>query len=405
MATDPEPVLPPATLGVVGGGQLGRFFVAAAHELGYEVWVLDPDSDSPAGRIADHHLVAAYDDQSALDRFADACRAVTTEFESVPAATLEHLARVTIVRPHAEAVAVCQDRMAEKAFLRDHGFPHAPYVPLHEEADLAAAGDQHFPGLVKVARFGYDGKGQARVASREDALAAFLRFGAEPCVLEAELPLETELSVVLTRAGDGEVRCFPTVENRHIGGILDTTVSPARVGAERGAEAEAIAGRVAEALDYVGTVAVELFVTGDRLVVNEIAPRPHNSGHVTLDSCVTDQFEQQVRALCGLPLADPRPHSAGVMVNLLGDLWSDGGRRQPDWSVLHRFPDLRLHLYGKREARPGRKMGHFTVVGDDLGTVVEVAAAARSAIGIGDTGGGDGSKGRVEAAMAVEQGT
>lgn len=374
----------PATLGMLGGGQLGRYFVIAAHELGYEVWVLDPDVDSPAGRIADRHLVAAYDDRASLDLLAAGCQAVTTEFENVPSTTLAALAARTIVRPAAAAVAVCQDRLAEKSFLREHDLPYGPFVPVRHEGDLRSADDGLFPGILKRARFGYDSKGQAVVADREAAVAAFARAGGEPSVLEQLLPLELELSVVLARGANGDVRCFPLAENRHVGGILDTSVAPARVDDAFRAEAEDLAARIAEALDYVGTMAVELFVADGRLLVNELAPRPHNSGHVTLDSCASDQFEQQVRALCGLPLGDTAAHSSGVMVNLLGDLWGEDSGREPDWAALLAQPGLRLHLYGKREARPGRKMGHFTLIGDDIEAVLERVTAARAAIGIRD---------------------
>ncbi len=371
----------PATLGMLGGGQLGRYFVRAAHELGYEVWVLDPDPDSPAGRIADRHLVAAYDDHASLEVLATGCRAVTTEFENVPSQTLQLLATMTTVHPSAAAVAVCQDRLAEKAFLREQGFPCGPFAAVHHEDDIRRAGDELFPGVLKAARLGYDGKGQAVVHDREAAVAAFAAAGGVPSVLERLLPLELELSVVLARGEDGDTRCFPVAENRHVGGILDTSIAPARIGDDLGSEAAALAARIADALAYVGTMAVELFVVGGRVLVNELAPRPHNSGHVTLDSCAVDQFEQQVRALCGLPLLDPEPHSAGVMVNLLGDLWDEGGRA-PDWAPLLATPGLRLHLYGKREARPGRKMGHLTVVGDDPAVVLERAMAVRTALGI-----------------------
>lgn len=385
----PVVIRPPATLGMLGGGQLGRYFVTAAHELGYTVWVLDPDPDSPAGRIADRHLVADYDDGAALDRLANACQAVTTEFENVPADALEHLAEQTTVRPAAGPVAVCQDRIAEKGFLRDHGFPTGPHAPISSVDDLDAADPGLFPGVLKAARFGYDGKGQERVSGPSEAGAAFARLGGEPCILERELPLDAELSVVLARGHDGAVRCFSTVENRHVRSILDTTVAPARCGSSLDGEARRIAARIADELDYVGTMAVELFVSDGTLLVNELAPRPHNSGHHTLDSCVTDQFEQQVRALCGLPLGEARAHSAAVMVNLLGDLWldgdgdGDGGEGgEPDWSTLHAFSAVKLHLYGKRHPRRGRKMGHFTVVGDDPAAVAEVAHAARTAIGV-----------------------
>ncbi|MDR2678375.1 MAG: 5-(carboxyamino)imidazole ribonucleotide synthase, partial [Zoogloeaceae bacterium] len=299
------PILPPATLALLGGGQLGRFFVAAAHELGYRVWVLDPDPESPAGRIADRHLAAAYDDDTALAAIAAHCAAVTTEFENVPAATLTRLAATLPARPAAAAVAVCQNRIAEKTFRRAHGFPHADFAVIEGERDIAAANAGLFPGILKVARFGYDGKGQAIVADREAALAAFRRFKGEPCVLEQKLKLDCELSVVLTRAENREVRVFPTAENQHTRGILDISIVPARMSPCQADDARDIAIRIAEKLDYVGVLAVEFFVSRDRVLVNEMAPRPHNSGHYTLDACVTSQYEQQVRALCGLPLGEP----------------------------------------------------------------------------------------------------
>jgi 5-(carboxyamino)imidazole ribonucleotide synthase len=378
-------ILPPATLGMLGGGQLGRFFVSAAHELGYKVWVLDPDRNSPAGQIAERHLCVAYDDYAALDEFAAGCAAVTTEFENVPADTLEYLAKFIPVRPSAAAVAVCQNRIVEKTFLRDNGLPHGPFAAVRSEDDIRNAPAELFPGILKVARFGYDGKGQATVHDRDEALLAFGHFKGEACVLEQRLPLDYEISVVLARDEAGRVQCFPAGENRHTRGILDVSVVPARSGGSRLGDAEEVAARIAARLDYVGTMGVEFFVSRGQLIVNEMAPRPHNSGHYTLDACVTDQFEQQVRALCGLPLGDARAHSAAAMVNLLGDLWFDGGHyREPDWSLLHAVPNLKLHLYGKHHARPGRKMGHFTVIGDDVETVAQAALAARAAIGIRD---------------------
>lgn len=380
-------ILPPATLGMLGGGQLGRFFVMAAHELGYRVAVLDPDANSPAGRIADRHLAAAYDDRAALDVLAETCAAVTTEFENVPADTLAYLAKFVPVRPGAEAVAVCQNRMKEKGFLRGNGFPHGPYAEIHGEADLAAADGALFPAVLKVARFGYDGRGQARVANRDEALAAFRAFKGEACVLEALLSLDYEVSVVLARGADGAVAYFPVAENRHSGGILDVSIAPARAASCTLGDAQEIAAGIAEKMDYVGTLGVEFFVSRGRLLVNEMAPRPHNSGHYTLDACVTDQFEQQVRALCGLPLGDAGAHSAAVMVNLLGDLWyrdDPDHAREPDWDRLYAVPNLKLHLYGKHHARPGRKMGHFTVIGSDPEQVQRAAFAARAAIGIAE---------------------
>jgi len=375
---------PPATLGMLGGGQLGRFFVLAAHEMGYRVVVLDPDPHSPAGRSADEHIAADYGDSAALERLAGQCAAVTTEFENVPADALAWLAKYVVVRPHAAAVRICQNRSEEKAFLQRHGFPHAPYADIRNEQDLRNAPAGLFPGILKVARFGYDGKGQARVGTREEALAAWQTFRNEHCVLERRLELDYEVSVVLARDAAGQVACFPAAENRHRKGILDVSAVPAR---GFGGPAEEIAAGIAQRMDYIGALGVEFFVVHGQLYVNEMAPRPHNSGHYTLDACIANQFEQQLRALCGLPLGTARAHSAAVMVNLLGDLWygDDPHRaREPDWGKLLVVPNLKLHLYGKRHPRPGRKMGHFTVVGADAGEVRESALAARQAIGIRD---------------------
>ncbi|MBU0751384.1 MAG: 5-(carboxyamino)imidazole ribonucleotide synthase [Gammaproteobacteria bacterium] len=380
-------IAPPATLGMLGGGQLGRFFVIAAHEMGYKVAVLDPDPHSPAGRIADHHLIAAWDDADALDRMAGLCAAVTTEFENVPADTLAYLSKFVPVRPGAEAVAICQNRSAEKGFLKQHGFPHAPCADIRSESDIRNANAGLFPGILKVARFGYDGKGQSRVRDREEALTAFGQMKGEPCVLEQMLPLDYELSVVLARDEHGMVKCFPTAENSHSNGILDVSIVPARASGCLRGNAEEIAEGIAQKMGYVGTLAVEFFVVRGQLHVNEMAPRPHNSGHYTIDACVTDQFEQQVRALCGLPLGDARAHSAAVMVNLLGDIWyrdDPHHAREPDWAGLLAVPNLKLHLYGKHHPRHGRKMGHFTVIGADADEVQKSALAARRRIGICD---------------------
>ncbi len=371
-------ILPPSMLGMLGGGQLARFFVIAAHEMGYKVTVLDPDRNSPAGMIADVHLCAAYDDAEALARMAGTCVAVTTEFENVPASTLEALAKSVPVHPAASAVAICQHRVSEKNFLRDNGFPCAPFAEINAETDIPALDSGLYPGILKVARFGYDGKGQARVSSPEEAVAAFRAFKSEQCVLEKMLALDYEVSVVLARDTAGHVAPFPTAENIHRNGILDISIVPARGAAEVREQAQMLARGVAEKLGYVGTLGVEFFVCNGALYVNEMAPRPHNSGHYTIDACVTNQFEQQVRALCGLPLGDARLHSAAVMVNLLGDVWPGG--QPPEWNVLFEQSDLKLHLYGKHEARPGRKMGHFTVIGEDAAQVLEAAMAARTRI-------------------------
>ena len=372
-------ILPGATLGVVGGGQLGRMFALRARVMGYRVAVLDPDPRSPAGQVADCHLAAPYEDPAALDRLAESCAAVTTEFENVPAAVLDRLARSLPVRPAAAAVAVAQDRIREKTFVAERGLSTAPFRPVTDPASLATALEAiPLPALLKTSRLGYDGKGQAPVERPDDALAAFRRLGAVPCVLEQRLALEREVSVVLARGVDGAMAPFPVGENRHRDGILETTVVPARIPDALAREAVDLAVAVAESLDYVGVLAVELFVAeGGRLFVNEIAPRPHNSGHWTLDACSTDQFEQQVRALCELPLAAPRLLSPVAMVNLLGDLWRGGS---PHWAEAFRRPGVRLHLYGKDEARPGRKMGHLNCLADDPDRALALALETRDAL-------------------------
>jgi 5-(carboxyamino)imidazole ribonucleotide synthase len=374
------PILPPAMLGMLGGGQLGRFFVIAAHEMGYKVTVLDPDKNSPAGRIADVHLCAAYDDAKALQQLVKSCEAVTTEFENVPAATMDYLAKTCIVRPSAQAVAIAQNRVLEKNFIREAGLPVAPFVVVRSAEDIPAEGV--YPGILKVARFGYDGKGQVRVANADEAKAAFDKLGREVCVLEQMLNLDYEVSVILGRDAEGNIAAFPTAENSHLNGILDISIAPARAPAALHEEAHQLAMHVAEQLDYVGVLGVEFFVSDGKLLVNEIAPRPHNSGHYTIDACVTNQFEQQVRILAGLPLGDARMHSYAVMVNILGDVWDQG---EPAWDKILAYPDLKLHLYGKHEARSGRKMGHFTVLGKDVETVVALAMHARSDLGIGSS--------------------
>ncbi len=375
------PAVPPNRwLGVLGGGQLGRMFAHAAQSLGYRVAVYCPN-EAPASRVADRWIRGAYDDTDALRQLGELCDSVTTEFENVPAAALDFLSTLCAVSPHGQAVSVAQDRIAEKAFVRRCGVPTAPYAPIQSVADLGAADASLFPAVLKAARLGYDGKGQARVATRDEAVAAWGRLGGVPCVLEKRLDLAVEISVLLGRARDGSTMTWPVAENEHRGGILAVSTVPARVSPDLAARAGDMARRIAQELDYVGVLCIEFFGLADgSLVVNEMAPRPHNSGHHTIDSCVVSQFEQQARIMAGLPLGEPARHSAAVMVNLLGDIWQQG---EPDWAVVARQPGARLHLYGKENARPGRKMGHVTVVAP---TVHEAAAGARNieaALGIG----------------------
>jgi 5-(carboxyamino)imidazole ribonucleotide synthase len=388
----PEIITAPAMLGMLGGGQLGRFFVIAAHELGYQVTVLDPDKNSPAGKIADVHICADFGDAAALKKMAETCQAVTTEFENVPAKSLETLALTTTVRPSAACVAIAQHRVLEKNFIKNAGLPVAPFAVINNANDLPNHSSELYPAILKVARFGYDGKGQARVKNLAEAQKAFADFKQETCVLEQMLPLDLEISVVLARDTQGNIAAFPTTENSHLNGILDISIAPARCSAVLKANAQALAIKLAENLDYVGVLGVEFFVVGKQLLVNEIAPRPHNSGHYTIDACVTNQFEQQVRVMTGLPLGSPDLHSNAVMVNILGDSWfarEKNNALEPAWNKALSHANLKLHLYGKHEPRKGRKMGHFTVLGTGIGqnakNVLNTALIARSELHIGES--------------------
>ena len=380
----------PAMLGVLGGGQLGRMFVHAAQALGYDTVVLDPDPASPAGLVSHHLIQAGYRDPDALRELAARALAITTEFENVPADALAELARLRPVSPAAEAVAIAQDRIREKAhFARcaaRSGVAPAPYAAIETEADLAAVPDALLPGILKTARLGYDGKGQARVASREELAAAWRRMGGVACVLEQLLPLALECSVIVARGQDGQVVSLPVQRNLHRGGILAVTevheqnLPPALV-----QRAQAATVDIANELRYVGVLCVEYFVLDDgTLVVNEMAPRPHNSGHYTVDACDLSQFDLQVRTLAGLPLVQPRQHSAAVMLNLLGDLWFDaaGQPRSLPWTEVLALPGAHLHLYGKTEARHGRKMGHLTFTAASAGEVRANALRAAELLGL-----------------------
>ncbi|MFU8889716.1 MAG: 5-(carboxyamino)imidazole ribonucleotide synthase [Trueperaceae bacterium] len=384
------PILPGSTLGVVGGGQLGRMFAVAARRLGYRVAVWSDDAGAPALAIADLPIRAPYDDTAALAAFTGAIDACTVEFENLPADLLRAIEDRVPLRPSAAAIAATQHRGREKRALAELGAPLAPWRPLDAAGtpDAAAAAlaavsaDIGRPAVLKTAGFGYDGKGQVAIpASGPWPDAALALLAAQPCVLEAFVDLELELSVVVARSPGGEVRAFPVAENHHARHVLDLTVMPARVGEEVARRAEALARRVVTGMGVVGLACVELFLTraGD-LWVNEVAPRPHNSGHVTIEACRVDQFEQQVRAVCGLPLGDPAVVRPGAMANLLGDLWEDG---EPDWRAALAVDGARLHLYGKTQARPGRKMGHLSAVADDAAAAAEVVLAARAALTAG----------------------
>ncbi|MFN6993446.1 MAG: 5-(carboxyamino)imidazole ribonucleotide synthase [Aquincola tertiaricarbonis] len=379
-------VLPGATLGVMGGGQLGRMFVHAAQAMGYATAVLEADASSPAGQASQHHVLAAYTDEQGLAQLAALSAAITTEFENVPAQALQTLAAQRFVAPAAAAVAVCQDRAAEKAHFQRCGVPCAPYAVIESAEQLAAVTDELLPGILKTARLGYDGKGQARVANRTELAAAWAAMKHAPCVLEQMLPLHREISVVLARGADGACVQLPVQQNLHRDGILAVTQVPApEVPAALQQQAMECAQAVAASLDYVGVLCVEFFVLADgRLVANEMAPRPHNSGHYSIDACDLSQFELQVRTLCGLPLAAPRLHSPAVMLNLLGDLWFDaaGAQREPSWAEVLALPGVHLHLYGKAEPRRARKMGHLTVTAATADEARRVALQASAVLGL-----------------------
>ncbi|EKU31291.1 MAG TPA: 5-(carboxyamino)imidazole ribonucleotide synthase [Alcaligenes phenolicus] len=384
--TDVALLVPGSWLGMIGGGQLGRMFCHSAQSLGYKVAVLDPDTLSPAGAVADLHICAAYDDAQALSRLGDLCQAVSTEFENVPAQSLLTLAQHTRVTPSGDAVGIVQDRIREKAFIAQAGVPVAPYAAIESLDDLQAADSALFPGILKTARFGYDGKGQARVADREQALAAFKEFGSQACVLEALQPLKSEISVVLARGLDDQVKTFPCARNEHRDGILAVSTISAQFQDDALSEqARQAAAAIARTLDYVGVLCVEFFILEDgRLLANEVAPRPHNSGHYTMNACVTSQFEQQARVMAALPLGDTGALCPSMMLNILGDIWFDeqGQMREPDWAALLAVPGVSLHLYGKAEARVGRKMGHVNIVGESDQQVRERTARAAAALRI-----------------------
>jgi 5-(carboxyamino)imidazole ribonucleotide synthase len=348
--------LPPgSTIGILGGGQLGRMTALAAAGLGYRCWVFTPENDSPSAQVASGAVVAAYDDAAALDKFAEAVGVVTAEFENVPADTLSYLAKRVPVRPGPDVFAIAQDRIKEKTFCNQAGAPTAPFLPVRSPGDVAkAAAGLGLPLVLKTARLGYDGKGQVKLGKGDDPAAAFKAMGAGEGIAEAFVDFRLEISVIVARGLDGRTLAYPAVENRHKNHILDETIAPAPIEPALADEAARIALDLAARLDLVGLLAVEMFVTGDgRLLVNEMAPRPHNSGHWTIDACLTSQFEQCVRTVCGLPLGSVERHSDAVMKNLIGgeaDAWLD----------ILKDPDAKLHLYGKAEARPGRKMGHVT---------------------------------------------
>lgn len=373
------PILPGATIGVLGSGQLGRMFAMAARRMGYRVHTLSPDDDTPTGQIADVEIAAPYEDLDAVRAFAHHVDIVTFEFENVPAETAEVAALHAPVRPAGHVLHTTQQRAREKAFLADHGFPVTPFVRIRRAEDLAeAVGRIGFPAVLKTASFGYDGKGQVMVTSAASAATAWDLMGRQEAVLEQFIDFDREVSMIGARGAAGWTLTYGLVENTHRNHILDTSVYPASAPADVARRASEIVRGLLDALDLLGVLCVEFFLTRDGdLLINELAPRPHNSGHLTIDACVTSQFEQQLRAICGLPPGATDQLRPAAMANLLGDLWT---RRPPDWAAASLVPGVKLHLYGKAEPRPGRKMGHLTALAPSVDTALEAALRARAAL-------------------------
>lgn len=364
-------VLPGSTIGVLGSGQLGRMFAIAARRMGYRVHTYSPDRDSPTGQIADVEIDAPYEDLDRVRAFASAVDVVTFEFENVPAATAEAASECALVRPAGNVLHITQHRLREKTFLRDHGFPVTRFIAIREAADLIDIG----PAILKTAGFGYDGKGQYRVKSLTDAEAAWNLMGREEAVLEAMVDFDAELSVIGVRGVTGECVFYAPSWNQHTDGILDVSSSPAPLSEKLTNEAISITRALLEQLDVTGVLCVEFFLTRDgQLLINELAPRPHNSGHLTIDACITSQFEQQLRSVCGLPLGSAQMLSPAAMANLLGDVWSGG---EPNWAAACAIPEIKLHLYGKLAARPGRKMGHLTATANSPHEAEQLVRTAR----------------------------
>ncbi len=372
-------IAPGAALGVLGSGQLGRMFTIAARRMGYRVHTFSPDDDSPTGQVADVEVTADYDDLAALRAFAGQVDVVTFEFENVPAEAIDAIEALAPVRPSGVALHTTQQRAREKTFLADHGFPTAPFARAASLDELwEAVARVGTPAVIKTAAYGYDGKGQHRVATPADVEHVWTAIGHQEAVVERFVDLQTEFSIVAARGLDGGMAEYPPFENRHRHHILDLTTAPAVLPEDTAQRARDITRAILVELQYVGVLCVEFFLGADgRLLVNEVAPRPHNSGHLTFDAAVTSQFEQQVRAVCGLPLGSTELVRPAAMANLLGDLWAEG---EPNWAAACRFPDVKLHLYGKSDPRPGRKMGHLTAMGRTVEEAQDRVISARDAL-------------------------
>ncbi len=374
------PILPGAVVGVLGSGQLGRMFAIAARQMGYRVHTFSPETDTPTGQVADVEITASYQDLDAIRNFAQNVDVLTFEFENVPARAVEAAADFAPVRPSGSVLYITQHRLREKSFLAKNGFPVAPFLPVNSLEELLSAIEQiGCPAILKTAGSGYDGKGQAKLTSAADAQAAFSATGDQEKILEAFVDFELEFSIVAARSFDGNFSHWGLIENTHRNHILDLSFAPASVGEVASLRAVAMAKDLLEALDVIGVLCIEFFLTSDQnIFINELAPRPHNSGHLTINASLTSQFEQQLRAVCGLPLGATEFLSAAAMANLLGDLWRDG---DPNWAAAAACPDVKLHLYGKEDVRPGRKMGHLTALAPTAKAAVERVLQARQRLG------------------------
>lgn len=372
----PSVILPGSTIGLMGSGQLGRMFALEARKMGYRVHTFSPERDTPTGQVADKEVCAPYLDEAAVRAFASGVDVLTFEFENVPVQSIAWAAEHCAVRPAGSVLHTCQHRLREKEFLRQAGLPIADFAPVASEAELRAGTLQTgLPAVLKTAAFGYDGKGQKLLRPDADLAAAWLDFEGQPAVLEAWVPFEKEISVLVARGATGQTRTYPVCENIHSHHILDVTLAPAPLPDSVAESAAALAIRAAEALELVGVLAVEMFLLpGGTILINELAPRPHNSGHFSFDASVTSQFEQQLRAVCGLPLGSTESLRPAAMANLLGDLWAHG---EPDWIAAAALPEVKIHLYGKTEPRPGRKMGHLVAYGSTVQAAAELVREAR----------------------------
>lgn len=371
-------ILPPQCLGIMGGGQLGRMFAISAKQMGYKVAVLEPDKNCPAKHFADYHITTSYDNQKGLDQLAALSQVVTTEFENVPAQSLDYLATQVAVFPTAESILIAQNRLQEKAFFNNNGIATVAYQSIHSIHDLNSINPDIFPAILKTNTLGYDGKGQIRVTNHAELKQAFIKLNHVPCILEKMVDLKLEVSVIVAR-NSFETVTYPVVENIHTNGILDMTIAPARIDASLMQKVSQAASIIIERLDYIGVLAIEFFITQDgQFLANEMAPRPHNSGHFTLDACITSQFEQQVRSICNLKLGSTHLHSNAIMLNLLGNVWPES-EIHPNWGLLlSEYNNLKLHLYDKLSAKAERKMGHLTILGDNLDSLLVEAQAIKS---------------------------